>query len=159
MRRSHKSGLGFGVTSGIITPLGIIVGLYSGTQSLVVIMSGIMTIAVADAFSDAVGVHVSKEADDRYSTREVWEATFSTFLSKFFFALMFIVPFVFLSVKVAVIASVAFGLSLLSLFSYLIAKSRGSNPVYAIFEHVSISCFVIALTYYIPMWIQHFIGA
>ena len=158
MKRSHKAGLGFGVTSGIITPLGIIVGLYSGTQSLAVIISGILTIAIADAFSDSVGVHVSKESDHDYTTREIWEATISTFVSKFLFAIMFVVPFTFLSVKAAVIASVVWGMFLLSIFSYLIAKSRNGNPWLAIFEHVSISIVVVVMTYFMPIWISGWVG-
>jgi len=157
MKRSHKSGLGFGVTSGIITPLGLIVGLYSGTQSTPVILGGILTIAIADAFSDSLGVHVSKEADHSYSTREVWEATLSTFFSKFSFALLFMFPFIFFSAKAATIISVVGGLSVLSIFSYVIAKNRGSGPWWAIGEHVGIAAFVVAITYYLPPLIESLI--
>lgn len=154
MRRSHKSGLGFGVTSGIITPLGLIVGLYSSTQSVLIIVGGILTIAIADAFSDSLGVHVSKEADAEYSTKEVWEATISTFLSKFLFALMFVVPFLLFSLKAAVVASVFWGVFLLGIFSYFIAKNRNGNPWLAIGEHLGIAAIVIAITYYLPLILQ-----
>ena len=33
LNSSYKAGLGFGLTSGVITTLGLIVGLHSGTQS------------------------------------------------------------------------------------------------------------------------------
>lgn len=49
-------------------------------------------IVVVDALSDALGVHVSEEAEDRHTTREIWESTLATFLSKFVFALTFIIP-------------------------------------------------------------------
>jgi VIT1/CCC1 family predicted Fe2+/Mn2+ transporter len=158
MKRSYRAGLGFGVTSGIITPLGIIVGLYSGTQSLLVIVSGILTIAVADAFSDSMGVHVSKESDHEYSTKEVWEATLSTFVSKFLFAMMFIVPFIFFSVRTGVIVSVLWGMSLLAIFSYFIAKGRNGNPWLAIAEHLLISSVVVVMTYYMPILISFWVG-
>ncbi|MBU1008039.1 hypothetical protein KKA53_03100 [Candidatus Dependentiae bacterium] len=154
MKRSHKSGLGFGATSGIITPLGLIVGLYSGTESAVIIIGGILTIAIADAFSDSLGVHVSKEADHGYSTREIWEATFATFFSKFFFALIFVVPFLLLHVVTATIASVVFGMGLLAIFSYFISKMRNGNPWLAIGEHVGIGAVVILITYYLPVLIK-----
>lgn len=154
MKRSHKSGLGFGATSGIITPLGLIVGLYSGTQSMAIIVGGILTIAIADAFSDALGVHVSKEADRGYSIKEVWEATLVTFFSKFLFALMFVVPFLLFHVWTATVFSVLWGMTLLAIFSYFIAKTRNGNPWWAIGEHVGIGVFVVVITYYLPTLIK-----
>ena len=59
MKHSFKVGFTFGVTSGIITTLGLIVGLHSGTHSKIIILGGIIVIAIADAFSDALGIHIS----------------------------------------------------------------------------------------------------
>lgn len=154
MKRSHKSGFGFGVTSGIITPLGLIVGLYSGTHSTPVIVAGILTIAVADAFSDSLGIHVSKESDHEYSMREVWEATITTFLSKFCFALMFVVPFLLFSTSMAVIFSIMWGMLLLGIFSYWIAIGRKDSPWWAVLEHILIALFVVLITYYLPVWMK-----
>ena len=53
MEVSIKKGVSFGLTSGTITTLGLMVGLYSGTQSRLVVLGGIVTIAIADALSDA----------------------------------------------------------------------------------------------------------
>ena len=39
-------------------------------------------LALADALSDAMGMHVSEEAEGVHSPREIWEATLSTLLSK-----------------------------------------------------------------------------
>ena len=55
--------MSFGLTSGIITTLGLIVGLHSGTHSKLAVIGGILTIAMADAFSDALGIHVSEESE------------------------------------------------------------------------------------------------
>ena len=156
MKRSHKSGLGFGIASGIITPLGLIAGLYSGTQSALIIVGGILTIAIADAFSDSLGIHFSKKSDNQYSLREVWEATITTFVTKFFFAIMFVVPFLLLPVKVAVILSIAWGAFLLSLFTFFIARSRNECPWRTIAEHLSIAAIVVAMTYYLPILIKSY---
>ena len=92
MNHSLKIGFSFGLTSGIITTLGLMVGLSSGTHSKLVVIGGILTIAIADSFSDALGIHISEESENRHTTREIWEATMATFASKFVFALSFIVP-------------------------------------------------------------------
>ena len=41
MRHSLKTGLSFGLTSGIITTIGLMVGLNSGTHSKLVVIGGI----------------------------------------------------------------------------------------------------------------------
>jgi hypothetical protein len=60
MRESLKSGFSFGITSGIITTLGLIVGLNAGTHSTLAVLGGILSIAVADGLSESTAMHVSK---------------------------------------------------------------------------------------------------
>ena len=61
MKNSVRTGVSFGLTSAVITTLGLMVGLHSGTHSKMIVLSGIFTIAIADAFSDGLGIHISKE--------------------------------------------------------------------------------------------------
>lgn len=77
MRPSHQlvTGLSFGVTSGVITTLGLMVGLLAGTHLKLAVIGGILTIAVADALSDVLGIHISEEAEGVHSAREVWTST------------------------------------------------------------------------------------
>ena len=84
MKSSIRKGFSFGLTSGIITTLGLIVGLNSGTHSTILVIGGICIIAIADGMSDALGIHVSEESENIHSTKEIWESTISTFISKFF---------------------------------------------------------------------------
>ena len=65
-----RIGLSFGLTSGVIATLGLMVGLYSTTQSQLAVVGAILTISIADAFSDALGIHVSQETDSKYSLKE-----------------------------------------------------------------------------------------
>lgn len=53
MRLSIRKGFSFGLTSGVITTLGLIVGLHSSTHSDLSVIGGILSIAIADAMSDA----------------------------------------------------------------------------------------------------------
>jgi len=80
IKQSFKTGLSFGLTSGIITTLGLIVGLHSGTHSKMVVIGGILIIAIADAFSDALGIHISEESENEHTTREVWESSIATLI-------------------------------------------------------------------------------
>ena len=149
MKVSIRKGFSFGLTSGIITTLGLIVGLHSGTHSKIVILSGIIIIAIADALSDALGIHISEEAEDKHTTKEIWESTITTFLSKFVFALMFIFPILFLKLSTAIIVCVIWGLFLITIFSYYMARQQKVSPYKVIFEHLIIAIIVIAITHYI----------
>lgn len=158
MRHAVKTGVSFGLTSGIITTLGLMVGLHSGTHSKLVILGGIITIAVADAFSDALGIHVSEESEGKHTAREIWESTASTFLSKFFFALTFLVPIIIFELSTAMIVSVLWGLLALGFLSFVIAKEQKSSPWKVVAEHVIIALVVIAITHHLGDLVSSLFG-
>ncbi len=156
MKKSIKRGIGFGLTSGIITTLGLMVGLFSGTNSKLVVLGGILTIAIADAFSDALGIHVSEEFVTKGKYHRVWESTFATFFSKFFIALIFVIPILIFSLKTSILVNVLLGLTLLGIFSYSIAKIRKTKPLKVILEHISIAVLVIIITYFVGRFVSGF---
>ena len=149
MKHSFKTGFSFGLTSGIITTLGLMIGLHSGTHSKLVVMGGILTIAIADAFSDALGIHVSEEYANHHTAKSIWGSTIFTFLSKFFVALTFIVPLLLFQLSTAIIINVVWGLFLITAFNYYIAKKQGKKPSKIMLEHVMIAILVIIITYYV----------
>ena len=149
MKHSYKVGFSFGLTSGIITTLGLMVGLSSGTHSKLAVIGGIITIAIADSMSDAMGIHISEESENRHSSREIWESTFSTFFFKFIIALSFVLPVIFFDLNLSIIISVFWGFSLLSLFSYSIAKSNKKKVLSVVSEHIFIGVLVVVLSHYV----------
>ncbi len=158
MKNSIKKGLGFGLTSGIITTLGLMIGLYSSTNSSKIILGGIIIIAIADALSDSLGMHISEEANSKNSKKQIWEATLSTFFFKFIFALTFIIPILLLNLQAAIIVSIIWGIFLITIFSYFIAKSNKHSPVKAIAEHLLIAIIVIIATYFVGKFVNVIFG-
>jgi VIT1/CCC1 family predicted Fe2+/Mn2+ transporter len=154
MRDSLKIGFSFGLTSGIITTLGLMVGLEAGTHSKLAVMGGILVIAIADAFSDALGMHVSQESKNHHTTRDIWESTASTFLSKLVFAMTFIVPVLLFELSAAIIVSVVWGLLLLCVLSFEIAKQGKEKIWKVVSEHLLIALVVIIITHYVGDWIS-----
>lgn len=153
MLASAIKGACFGLTSGIITTLGMMVGLSSGTQSKAVVVGGIVSIALADSFSDALGIHISEESDKNRSHMEVWSSTISTFFSKLIFSSMFIIPVLLLSLNNAIVVSVIAGLILLGVLSYFIAKDNNDKPLNVIGEHLFIGIVVVIITHYAGEWV------
>jgi VIT1/CCC1 family predicted Fe2+/Mn2+ transporter len=158
VRHSVTVGLSFGLTSGIITTLGLLVGLNAGTHSQTAVVGGIVTIAVADAFSDALGIHVSEESENVHTAREIWESTLATFVSKFLFALSFVIPVLLLDLDTAVAVSVAWGFCTLALFSYMIARHQETVPWRVVFEHVLIGVLVVLAAHYTGSIIASTVG-
>lgn len=155
LNHSLKIGLSFGLTSGVITTLGLMVGLHSGTHSKLVVIGGILTIAIADAFSDALGIHISEESELKHTVREIWESTIFTFLFKLIFASSFIIPLLLCPLSKAVIVSVVYGLSLLGIFSLFIAKKQKTRSYKIVAEHVITALVVIIAAHYLGDWINN----
>jgi VIT1/CCC1 family predicted Fe2+/Mn2+ transporter len=118
-----------------------------------------VTIAVADALSDALGVHVSKEAENRFRPAQLWVATFATFAAKLATASTFILPVVILDLETAIRVSVAWGLVVLGGLSYVTARVQGSRPLAVVAEHLAIALAVVLITHALGDWIAATFGA
>ncbi len=157
IKQSIRTGISFGLVSGIITTLGLIVGLNSGTHLKMVVIGGILVIAVADAFSDALGIHISEESNKQRSEKEIWESTLSTFFSKFVIALTFLFPVLLFKLYLAIIISVIWGLLLIGFFSFYIAKQQKKKALPIVLEHIFIAFLVVVITHYVGDLVSTFI--
>ena len=147
MKTSWKTGISFGLTSGVITTLGLMVGLHSGTHSRAIVIGGILTIAIADAMSDALGIHVSEESKNSAPVSQVWEATLATFAAKFVVSATFVVPVLISPLDQAIVISIVWGLFLLTVLSFFIARAQTIAPWKVIGEHLLIALCVVAMTH------------
>lgn len=148
-----RTGLFFGATSGVITTLGLITGLNAGTHSIAAVLGGIFVIAVADAMSDALGIHLAEEADPNATAHHIWSATISTFVNKFVFALSFAVPLLLLPLDEAVLASLLWGMFVIIVLSYFLARAQKASPIMIIGEHLGIAVLVVVLSHFIGVWV------
>ncbi len=148
-----RTGLFFGATSGVITTIGLITGLNAGTHSVVAVLGGIFVIAVADAMSDALGIHLAEEADPNATAQHIWSATISTFLNKFVFALSFAIPLLLLPLDQAVVVSLLWGMLVIVVLSFFLARVQKASPVLIIGEHLGIAILVVVLSHFIGVWV------
>lgn len=154
MNHSVKKGFSFGLTSGIITALGLMVGLEATTNSKLAVLGGVIAIAIADAFSDALGIHISEEAEIKHTAGEIWQSTIATFVTKFFFAMTFALPVLLFTLATAVIIGVAWGILVIGAYSIYLAKKQKINPCKVVLEHVGIAILVVIATHYLGKFIQ-----
>jgi VIT1/CCC1 family predicted Fe2+/Mn2+ transporter len=153
---SHQlvTGISFGLTTAVITSLGMIVGLHSATSSRLAVVAGLVVMAIADGLSDAVSLHTVEEAEiesgeAKHTVKEVWLTTIFTFLSVCGFTLTFVIPFLFAPLKTAVLVAIAWGMVLLIILNFYIAKIRKEKPIKLISEHILLATSVIIVSYFV----------
>jgi VIT1/CCC1 family predicted Fe2+/Mn2+ transporter len=152
--KGARTGIFFGATSGVITTLGLIAGLNAGTKSMVAVLGGILVVAVADAMSDALGIHIAQEADPDSTENHIWAATIWTFFTKLIVALSFALPLLWLPLQMAVAVAVGWGLLVITLLSAFLARMQRVAALPIITEHLVIAIVVVAISHYIGVWVN-----
>ena len=147
-------GMSFGLVSGVITSLGLVVGLAVGTQSRIAVIGGIVTIAIADSLSDALGIHISEEAENVHSSMEIWMATGATFITKFAVSSSFLVPVLLLELEAAVWLSVAWGIASVAGLSWYLARKQTTSRTAVLAEHVGVAVFVVIVSGLVGRWVS-----
>jgi VIT1/CCC1 family predicted Fe2+/Mn2+ transporter len=135
----------FGVTSAIITNLGLIVGFDSLTNPKSSIIRSMLVIAVADNISDSLGMHVYQESQ-KLSRKEVMASTFSNYGTRLLASLVFILLIALLPMPIATLIALIYGLGLLVLTSYFIARDSNTPVVKAVLEHIVVAVLVILVS-------------
>jgi VIT1/CCC1 family predicted Fe2+/Mn2+ transporter len=158
MKETVKKGFSFGLVSGVITTLGLMVGLYFGTRLKLAVIGGILTIAIADGLSDSFGIHISEEFEKDSKHKDAVESGFYTFLFKFIFTLSFLIPIIFLELPIAILVGVVYGFCLIAGFSFFIARQKKKPYLPIIFEHVFLMFIVLILVYLVGIGIHFFFG-
>jgi VIT1/CCC1 family predicted Fe2+/Mn2+ transporter len=148
IERPTQTRFSFGATSAIITNLGIITGLDTLAQPQLSIIGALLVIALADNMSDSFGIHIYQESE-HLSKKEVWLSTLTNFFTRLFVSLTFVALIILLPIKVAVVCSVIWGLLILTVMSYIIAKQRKISPYSAILIHIIIAVVVVAASNFI----------
>ncbi|HEY4494995.1 MAG TPA: hypothetical protein VJC01_00935, partial [Candidatus Paceibacterota bacterium] len=138
----------FGISSAVLTTLGMIVGLNSATESLIAVIAGIVTVAVADSLADSIGIYFSKKTERGISPATVFKSALNVFLSKFIFALTFIIPFIVFPLFFAIYVCIAWGLVLLAFINIQIAFVQEESISKTVTKNLVIAIFVIFISYF-----------
>ena len=157
MKHSVEVGLSFGLTSGVITTIGLMVGVYSSTESSIAVIASVLTIAIADAMSDALGIHIAEESENVHTKQEVWVATLTTFFAKFTVSCTFLIALFLLDLKTAVIVNIVWGSILMVIYNYYVGKKQKQKTWSVILEHLFIAFLVVLITYFMGQVVQSYI--
>lgn len=138
----------FGIFGGVLTTLGVMIGLLSATSSKLAVIGGIVSVSVVDSLSDSVSMYSSKRAEKNTTKRAFFSALF-VFFGKFVFSLTFILAFLFFSFKTAIYVNLFWGLLVIVFLNLVIAEIQNENKVLAVLKNTLIVVIVILLSYLI----------
>ena len=155
--------ISFGLTTAVITSLGVMVGMHSATSSKLAVIAGIVVVAIADGLSDALSLHTSEEAEvengnAKHTPKELWVTTLFTFITIAGFSLTFVIPILLFPFRTAVIIAITWGILLLTLLNLYIAKIRKDSPVKTIFEHILLTLLVVTISYCVGSIVNKWVG-
>lgn len=144
----------YGISSGVLTTLGVMVGLMGATASRLAVIGGILSIAIADSLSDSLGIYSLKTSERGTTKKQAIRSAINVFIGKLIFALSFIIPFIFLSLTTAIIISIIWGLLLIIFLNALIAIAQRTNLFRTIIKNTLIAIAVILISYGIGLLIS-----
>ena len=131
-----------GATAAITTSMGLIAGLTQGEIAKTGIVTGLLIVAIADNISDTLGIHIYKESEGA-SKDDINSHTYGNFIVRLLLAFTFVLIVLLFSSLTALIISSIWGLVLLTILSYLIAKSKKANPLREIVWHLVVAMIII----------------
>lgn len=136
----------FGLMDGIVTVIGIILGISAlGDQRLLILAA--IAGALADSMANAAGIHVGTETSKRFPKKSVMISTIYAFASTFIAAALLIIPHFLLGLQQAILASLVIAIIMLGAMGVFVAHYRNRNPVLIALEYIAIGLFVSFVTY------------
>ena len=146
-KKDGIQGLTFGIMDGVITCLGVIMGL-SAAGSKVFLLLAVLSVGLADAMADAAAFHVGQETEKNHKKKEVRKATVLTFIGVFGGFLLLGIPILFLELFQAILVSGVAGMAILAVLGYWVAAL---NPDHhrgrLMWEYVAMGLFVAIVSF------------
>ena len=142
----------FGATCAIITNLALITGLDAAPNARMDIIAGLLIVALADNLSDALGIHIHQETEF-VKASEVWFSTFTNFTARLLISAVFILFIAYMPLQTAVVCSVVYGFTVLTVISAIVAREKGRRTWVLVCEHVAIALFVVLASHKLGHWV------
>lgn len=155
---SEIEGAAFGIMSGVITILGVLIGLsVTGVKSIA--SMGIVIVGVADAFSDAAGMYVSEESEGMHKFWELFRSAAFTFAGKISMLVVLLVPVLLLNLWTGVLVSAAVGITIVAGLGLFIGRKKHlPGKIKMAVKYALIAMAIAIISYYIGGFAQNFFG-
>lgn len=156
-KQELRQGIYFGLITSIMTMVPFQVGIATtGNATAREVLNSIVSMTVADSMADSYGIYFS----DRASDPDIKEsgaiiAATTTFVTKIICQLFFIIPFFLVKgVTIPIIINCIWGLVVLLLATYRVAKIRGISKTIHMIKTTLFTGMIVAGSYYLTKYIS-----
>jgi predicted adenylyl cyclase CyaB len=135
--------LTFGITSGILTTVGLLVGVFTATADRLSVIASVVSIAVADSCSDSFATYVARASERGAPPGRALRHALGTLSGKAVMPLTFLVPLLLLPLSVAVWVDLGWGALVLALLSaeQAVVEQRSVAPRVA--RNLALALFIV----------------
>ncbi|HEX7604981.1 MAG TPA: hypothetical protein VF316_25365 [Polyangiaceae bacterium] len=144
-RRTHPTGFSFGGTAAIVTSMGVIVGFSASTVAKGPIVSSLLIVALADNISDSLSIHLYQESEN-LDVRAAFRATLTNFAARLVVSLSFVALVLVLPRNLLAGAALGWGMLLLGVLSYVLARARKVSAWREVAKHLLIAAIVVVVS-------------
>jgi len=145
----------FGATSAVTSSLALMIGLNQLGVSKIGMIGALLVIAFADNIADSLGMHIYAESKSKDHAKL---NTLTNYLTRLGITLLMIVFVVALPLQYAIATSIVFGMIVIAVLSYLIAKTHGLNPGRIVAEHLGVTIGILVASQIIGSSIRALFG-
>lgn len=153
-----RQGFFFGLNSGVITTCGVISGLIQTNITRKVLIISVLSLAIADSFSESYGLYLSKKAEDISDfTKGPLISLVSLFFTKFIIVISFLIPLLFtksLKMYKNLYWVIGWSVLLLLILDISLCRMRNENICYYIIPHLIVLFVVIYSTKYFSILLR-----
>jgi hypothetical protein len=147
----------FGGTAAIVTNVALVIGLSAAGAAKSAIISSLMIVAVADNLTDSLSIHIYQESK-RLERKEALRVTVANFVTRLAVSLIFVLFVLLLPIDVATLVSLLWGVLLLVVISYVIARDRHVSAISEILKHITAALVVVLSSQAVGAWIPHLLA-
>lgn len=151
------SKISYGGTAAVVTSTAIISGLGAAGATRSVIVSALLIAALADNLADALSIHVFQESEQR-EKKDALTGTVTNFLTRLLLCISFVPLVGLFPLSHVAEVSIVWGLLLLAVLTYLVARERKVKTLPEILKHMVVAFVVITVSMTTGHWIRVVLG-
>ncbi len=144
--------ISYGAAAAVVTSMALISGLSAASATKSVIASALLIAAFADNMTDALSIHIFQESE-QLDTKEAFRGTITNFFTRLVLGISFVTLVALLPLAYITKAAFAWGMLLLAILTYFVARERNVKPLPEVLKHLVFSMVVITVSMTLGHWL------
>ena len=145
------SKISYGGTAAVVTSMALISGLGAADATKAVIVSSLLIAAFADNLTDALSFHIFQESE-QLDQKDAFTRTITNFVARLLLCTSFVLLIGLLPLVYAAKVAMVWGMLLLAMMTYLVARERKVKPILEVVKHLLVASVVVLASNVIGHW-------